>query len=91
MQKNSKRNPKPTASKPVQIIELSEKDLKPLAEPLLQRIAGGVNYDGGCPSWMCGTNHNETVVNTVKTSQLEKLQLNCQSPARDSTTPRSLE
>ncbi|MEO0536111.1 MAG: GRAS family protein [Cyanobacteria bacterium P01_A01_bin.123] len=57
-------------------IELTEDELAALAEPLLQRIAGGEPGDGDhCLPWECGQNHNETVVNAVETSQLEKLQL----------------
>ncbi|MEM9808414.1 MAG: GRAS family protein, partial [Cyanobacteria bacterium P01_D01_bin.56] len=56
-------------------IELAEDELAALAEPLLQRIAGGATGNGGCMPWDCGHNHNETVVNIIETSQREKPQL----------------
>ncbi|MEM9808418.1 MAG: hypothetical protein AAF959_24405 [Cyanobacteria bacterium P01_D01_bin.56] len=53
MQKNSQRDSKTTASKPIQIIELSEKDLA--------KIAGAGRADDSCPWELCGGNHNETM------------------------------
>lgn len=35
----------------------------------LATIAGGVQDDGSCPPWMCGSNHNETMSNLEAVSQ----------------------
>lgn len=56
----SQREPS-SQSEQTQLIGLSESDLAVLAEPLLRRIAGGID----CPPENCGVNHNETMMSRV--------------------------